>query len=79
MDRTNAGAHARLDVRIVVRGVGPRWNEESLSRLMANADANADGKLQLQEFVNWIFSSKGTYSTAEKEQMIDEVMAELEG
>lgn len=39
-------------------GVGPRWNEESLSRLMANADANADGKLQLQEFVNWIFSSK---------------------
>ena len=36
----------------------PAWNEESLKRLMANADANADGKLQTQEFVNWIFSGK---------------------
>ena len=36
----------------------PAWNEESLKQLMANADANADGTLQTQEFVNWIFSGK---------------------
>ena len=48
---------------------------------MKNADANADGKLQTQEFVNWVFSSKGggVYSKGDKEQMINDAIADFEG
>lgn len=75
-----SGSISKAEVADVLKELDPAWNEESLKRLMANADANADGKLQTQEFVNWIFSGKGSaYSTEAKAKMIDEVMAELQG
>eukprot|EP00435_Cladocopium_sp_Y103_P074181 s120_g47.t1 len=57
-DKDGSGSISKTELTDVLKELDPAWNEDSLKRLMANADANADGKLQTQEFVNWIFSGK---------------------
>ncbi|CAE7561517.1 unnamed protein product [Symbiodinium natans] len=56
-DQDGNGRISRAELSTVLKRLNPTWNDAELESLMANADKNSDGSLQVEEFVSWLFAS----------------------
>eukprot|EP00747_Dinoflagellata_sp_TGD_P024978 gnl/TRDRNA2_/TRDRNA2_130927_c0_seq1.p1 gnl/TRDRNA2_/TRDRNA2_130927_c0~~gnl/TRDRNA2_/TRDRNA2_130927_c0_seq1.p1 ORF type:complete len:854 (-),score=169.08 gnl/TRDRNA2_/TRDRNA2_130927_c0_seq1:7-2529(-) len=66
-DRNGDGVIDRNELGQVLRHLdSAHWSPESVDRLLAAADCNKDGKIQFDEFVQWIFGGNEQESLAVK-------------
>lgn len=75
-DKDGNGAITRKELSEVLTALNPEvWDSWSLERLMAPADRNGDGVLQLEEFVHWLYAAleDGKPSKPSKEQMMEDI------
>jgi len=56
-DKDGNGSISREELVEVLRTLDPDdWDDNSVDHLLASADANGDGALQIEEFVRWVFA-----------------------
>lgn len=80
-DKDGNGAITRKELSEVLTALNPQvWDSATLERLMAPADKNGDGVLQLEEFVHWLYAAlaedvtlDSKPSKASKEQMMEDI------
>ncbi|CAK9008946.1 unnamed protein product [Durusdinium trenchii] len=61
-DKDGDGSITRDELGNVLRTLDPEeWTEQELDRLLGRVDANGDGKLQVEEFLRWIFAEDGQF------------------
>lgn len=79
-DKDGNGVITRRELSEVLSALNPQvWDAASLERLMAPADKNGDGVLQIAEFVHWLYaaldddSKPSRPSKLSKEQMMEDI------
>ena len=56
-DKDQNGSISKEELAEVLKTLDPEdWDDNAIDRLMASADANGDGALQIDEFLRWIFA-----------------------
>ena len=56
-DKDGNGSISREELVEVLRTLDPDdWDDNSIDHLLASADANGDGALQIEEFLRWVFA-----------------------
>ncbi|CAK9007883.1 unnamed protein product [Durusdinium trenchii] len=56
-DQDGSGCISREELGTVLQSLNPDdWDSERIDELLAEADSSGDGKLQIQEFLKWIFA-----------------------
>ena len=59
-DKDGNGSISREELIEVLRALDPDdWDDNSVDHLLASADANGDGALQIEEFLRWVFAEDG--------------------
>eukprot|EP00747_Dinoflagellata_sp_TGD_P214272 gnl/TRDRNA2_/TRDRNA2_87157_c0_seq1.p1 gnl/TRDRNA2_/TRDRNA2_87157_c0~~gnl/TRDRNA2_/TRDRNA2_87157_c0_seq1.p1 ORF type:complete len:919 (+),score=219.35 gnl/TRDRNA2_/TRDRNA2_87157_c0_seq1:185-2758(+) len=66
-DRNGDGVIDRSELVQVLQHLNSsHWTEDKIDRLLRTCDGNKDGKIQLDEFIQWVFGGEGKRSLAEK-------------
>ena len=55
-DKDGTGSISRDELADVLQLLDQAWDNNSIDRLLLQADASGDGELQIEEFLRWIFA-----------------------